>query len=267
MFDYHLHSSVSFDSRSAPGEIARAAQEKGLREICFTDHFDYNSDPGKPHNLFTGAQYREAYEALSVPGLQIRRGVEAGLTHWNKSRIDELVDGYPFDFVIGSVHFVGGYDPYEPEYWQGRAVQEAFRVYLEEIYRCVQIHDHFDVLGHLTYVCKSVHNPTREPVRMEDFREITDEIMKLLVAKGKGMEINSSGVDRAGVFLPSADYLRRFKELGGRIVTFGSDAHDPSRVGQYAPQALEILEEIFGYVCTFEKREPVFHKLSGGRLV
>ena len=122
-------------------------------------------------------------------------------------------------------------------------------------------HDGFDVVGHLTYVCKSVYNPSHGPVPLEDHREVTDEILKLLVAKNIGMEVNSSGVDRAGTFLPSAEYLRRFKELGGSIVTIGSDAHDPGRVGQYAPQALQILGDIFGHVCTFRQREPVFHKL------
>ena len=262
MFDYHLHSSLSFDSVTQPMEIALAARNAGLREICFTDHFDFNSDVNKEHNLFSAADYRAAYDGVFLPGLEIRKGVELGLTRWNRSQLQELLDQYPFDFAIGSVHFVGGYDPYEPEYWQGRSVQEAFRVYLEEIYHCVQVHDEFDVLGHLTYVCKSVHNPTREPVRMADFQDITDEIMKVLVTKGKGMEINTSGVDRAGAFLPSADYLKRFRELGGEIVTVGSDAHDPSRVGQYAPQALAILEDIFGHVCTFRQRQPVFHKLG-----
>jgi len=75
------------------------------------------------------------------------------------------------------------------------------------------------------------------------------------------MEINTSGVDSAGVFLPSADYLRRFKELGGEIVTIGSDAHNAARVGQYTYEAAEILKDIFGYACTFEGRRPIFHKL------
>ena len=85
--------------------------------------------------------------------------------------------------------------------------------------------------------------------------------MEELVRKDIGMEINTSGVDRTGDFLPSEAHLRRFKELGGRIVTLGSDAHDPTRVGQYAPEALAILKDVFGYVCTFQNRQPVFHKL------
>jgi histidinol-phosphatase (PHP family) len=81
------------------------------------------------------------------------------------------------------------------------------------------------------------------------------------VSKGKGLEMNTSGVDRCGNFLPTADIVRRFRELGGEIVTIGSDAHAAKRVGQYAFDACEILRDIFGYVCTFEDRKPIFHKL------
>jgi len=259
MVDYHIHSSLSFDSISDPESMALEAVKRGLREICFTDHYDSNSDPQKPANLFTAEQYRHRYDNLCVPGLVIRRGMEFGLTRLNMGQVQAFE--YPFDFVIGSVHFVEGFDPYEPEYWEGRSVQEAFCAYLEEVYQCVRLHDDFDVLGHMTYVCKSIHNPTHEPVRFEEYRDIADEIMKILIAKGKGIEVNTSGIDRVGVFLPSEDYLRRFKELGGQIVTVGSDSHDCSRIGQYIPQALEVIKEIFGYVCTFENRKPMFYKL------
>ena len=85
---------------------------------------------------------------------------------------------------------------------------------------------------------------------------------RIVIAKGKGMEINTSGVDRAGDFLPSAAFLKRYKELGGEIVTLGSDAHAPDRVGQYASEAMAILKDIFGYVCTFADRKPIFHKIG-----
>jgi histidinol-phosphatase (PHP family) len=98
-------------------------------------------------------------------------------------------------------------------------------------------------------------------VQYEKHREITDAILQELVKRGKGMEVNTSGVDRAGDFLPGEAFLRRFKELGGQIVTVGSDSHDPTRVGQYIPKALEMLKAIFGHVCTFQNRQPVFHKL------
>ena len=261
MFDFHMHSTVSFDGIDCARDMAEAAAKNGLREICFTDHLDYNTDPLTPQNLFTMEAYAKAYDGLEIPGLTIRRGVEFGLTEWNREQMAEFLSRRPFDFVIGSVHYIDGDDPYDAEYWQGKTVSEAFSRYLETTLRCVRAHRDFDVLGHLTYVCKSAHNPTHEPVLYSDYSDIADEIMRTLAENGKGMEINTSGVDKAGVFLPSADFLRRFKELGGEIVTVGSDAHDICRVGQYTEEALGMLKDIFGYVCTFESRKPIFHKL------
>lgn len=261
MFDYHLHSSVSFDASGVPLKMAKVALQQGLKEICFTDHYDYNSDPTLEANLFTQEAYRAAYDSLSLPGLTIRRGVEFGMATWNAAELKHLTEAYPFDFVIGSVHFIDGHDPYEKVYWEGRSVHDSFQKHLEGTLECVKYHDDFDVLGHLTYVCKSVHNPSHAPVPYDDYRDLTDEIMRVLVAKGKGIEINTSGVDRAGCFLPQKEFIQRFRELGGEIVTVGSDAHDESRIGQYIPQALDMLKDIFGHVCTFAGRKPTFHKL------
>ena len=113
----------------------------------------------------------------------------------------------------------------------------------------------------MSYICKARAHPDPKPLYLKDHREIVDEILKILVQKGKGMEINTSGVDRCGDFLPREEFFRRFKELGGEIVTIGSDAHNTQRVGQYAGQACEMMKDIFGYVCTFEGRKPIFHKL------
>lgn len=261
MFDFHLHSSVSFDSECQAIDILKKAEKAGLREICFTDHYDYNSERDKEHFLFLIDNYKNTYDNLTSSSVTVRRGVEYGLTEWNKCELEELLNSYKFDFVIGSVHYVNGFDPYYPDYWNGKTLKEAFELYLTETLRCVKIHDNFDVLGHLTYVCKSVHNPSHKTVEFNDFLDITDEIMKTLIKKGRGMEVNTSGVDRIGDFLPSFDYIKRFKELGGEIITVGTDAHDDTRVGQYINEVLENLKSIFGYVCTFESRKPIFHKL------
>ena len=261
MFDYHLHTTVSFDGKGTAQEMAEAAVKAGLKEICFTDHLDYYDDPSKPPRLFTMEEYSKAYDYLQVPGLTVRKGFEIGLTIYNAEDLREILKKRPFDFIIGSIHFADGYDPYHPAYWEGKTVEQAFHRYLEVTYDCVKVHDDYDVLGHLTYVCKSVHNPSHKPVPYKDHAELIDEILRILVAKGKGMEINTSGVDRAGDFLPTADILKRFRELGGEIITVGSDAHDPSRVGQYSKEALEIVKDVFGYICTFENRQAIFHKL------
>ena len=261
MFDFHIHSSVSFDSTANSKDMVDAAVSKGLKEICFTDHWDYHSDPSDKPDLFSLEDYSNAYDALNDDRIKIRRGVEYGLTEWNIKECDDLLSKRKFDFVIGSIHFVDGYDPYYADFWEGRTPEKAYLRYLEKTLECVELHDNFDVLGHLTYICKSPKNPTSLPIRYENYPEISDEIMKILVKKGKGMEINTSGVDKTGDFLPPATFLRRFKELGGEIVTLGSDAHTPDRVGQYSKEGLEILKDIFGYVCTFNERTPTFHKL------
>ena len=261
MFDYHLHTTISFDGIGTAEEIAAAALSNGLQEICFTDHWDYHWDPSVRPNLFSLDDYSQAYDSLVVPGLNIRKGIEFGMTSWNAPHLQELLKKRPFDFVIGSIHFVDGYDPYDEKYWEGKSLTEAFRRYLETSLECVKLHNDYDVLGHLTYVCKSAHNPSHKALIYGDYRDIIDEILRTLVQKGKGMEINSSGVDRTGDFLPSADILQRFHELGGEIITIGSDAHAADRVGQYHQDALEIVKDIFGHVCTFERRKAIFHKL------
>ena len=261
MFDYHMHTVVSFDGRERGIQMAQAAIAAGLKEICFTDHLDY--DPlGKMGILaFDTAVYNAEYDDLEVPGLKIRRGMEFGMTVDNRTQFKQDLQRRRFDFVLGSVHFVDDLDVYFEEYWQDKTVFEAERRYLEATLDCVRIHDDFDVLAHLTYIGKTSSHHCPRPVPFDEHRELIDEILKIVAGKGKGLELNTSGLDRCGGFLPTEDYFRRFKELGGEIVTVGSDAHSSARVGQYTFDACEIFKDIFGYVCTFENRQPIFHKL------
>ena len=261
MFDYHMHSRVSFDGHDTGIQMAQAAKNAGLKEICFTDHLDYDPLEKMGVLAFDTERYNEEYDHLEIPGLKIRRGMEFGMTMDNRERFRQDLQRRPFDFVLGSIHFVDDLDVYFEDFWRDKTVFRAERRYLEETLNCVRLHDDFDVLAHLTYIAKTSAHPAPRAVPYGEHREVVDEILKVLVSKGKGLEMNTSGVDRCGGFLPTVDYFRRFRELGGEIVTVGSDAHQSRRVGQYAFDACEILKEIFGYVCTFEGRQPVFHKL------
>ena len=261
MFDYHMHSRVSFDGHDRGMDMALAAKAAGLKEICFTDHLDYDPLGRMGVMAFDTAAYDAEYDALEVPGLKLRKGMEFGLTVDNRVQFQKDLRRRHFDFVLGSIHFVDDQDVYFPPFWEGKSVFEAERRYLEATLACVRIHDDFDVLAHLTYIGKTTAHHAPRPVPYAEHRELVDEILKTLAAKGKGLELNTSGMDRCGAFLPTADYFRRFKELGGQIVTVGSDAHTAARVGQYSMEACGILRDIFGYVCTFEDRKPIFHKL------
>lgn len=261
MFDYHMHSTVSFDGKGAPEEMLAAAVRNGLKEICFTDHIDYLDSEVSVMYPFEIPAYRAAYESMSAPGLKIRRGVEYGLLPDNQEQMKQDLAKYPFDYVIGSVHLVDGEDVYVAPYWEEKTVSEVYERYLQEVLTDVRAHDEFDVLGHLTYISKCRGNPTKTLIHYEDYPDLIDAILTELVRKGKGMEANTSGIDRCGDFLPDERIFRRFRELGGEIVTVGSDAHSPDRVGQYTDRACRMLGDIFGYVCTFEDRKPIFHKI------
>lgn len=261
MFDFHMHSAISFDSKADASEMVRAAVAAGMKEICFTDHLDYDPFAEKDKFTFKTQLYNDTYDNLHHPDLKIRRGMEFGMLPDNRDTLTADLQRRPFDFVLGSVHFVDGIDIYYKEFWEGKTIDQAEARVLEQTLACVQAHDGFDVLAHLTYASKAGSNPVKRPISFEMHRELIDEILRTLVSKGKGLEVNTSGVDICGAYLPSADYLRRFKELGGEIVTVGSDAHNATRVGQYCCDACLLVQEIFGYVCTFADRKPVFHKL------
>jgi histidinol-phosphatase (PHP family) len=261
MFDFHMHSRVSFDGHDTGAQMAQAAKAAGLKEICFTDHLDYDPLEKMGVLAFDTDAYNAEYDGLEVPGLIIRRGMEFGMTVDNREQFKQDLQRRHFDFVLGSIHFVDDLDVYFEEFWSGKSIFQAERRYLEATLECVNLHEDYDVLAHLTYIAKTRCHPAPRPVPFGEHRELIDEILRVVAKKGKGLEINTSGVDRCGDFLPGLEYFRRFKELGGEIVTIGSDAHTSDRVGQYSERACEILKDIFGYVCTFEGRQPVFHKL------
>lgn len=260
MFDFHMHTRVSFDGRDTAVNMARAAVNAGMHEICFTDHMDYDPKDSNHKLNFAAADYAREYDNLEIPGLTIRRGFEFGMLPDNCEQFQHDLQLRNWDFVIGSVHFVDGKDVYYPEYWEGKTYEHAVLQGFEETLTCVKHHDGFDVLGHLTYLGKCTANPVKKPILYRDYREVVDEIMKILVDKGIGMEFNTSGLNSCGAYLPGPEYLRRFKELGGEIVTVGSDAHHSNRVGQYCCDAVQIVKDIFGYVCTFAGRKPQFHR-------
>ena len=114
MYDFHMHTVVSYDGHNTPMEMAQAAVKAGLKEICFTDHLDYQQ--GTPREVYAYATeaYRAGYDGLALSGLTIRRGTEVGMTSWNKAEIQKDVAAFPYDFVIGSIHFIDNIDIYYP---------------------------------------------------------------------------------------------------------------------------------------------------------
>ena len=257
MFDFHMHSKVSFDGKADAAAMVAAAEQMGLKEICFTDHIDYTPEMDM---VFDTDCYRQVYDNLHSDRVLIRRGMEYGLEPGNRAQFQSDLQRYAFDYVIGSVHLVDGLDVYLAPYWENRDYDTAIRLFLEQTLECVRVHEDYDCLGHLTFIAKARANPRRVLIPYEDYPTLFDEILRQVIRHEKGLEVNTSGMDACGGYLPTMDFIHRYHRLGGRIITVGSDAHNEARVGQYTHQVVQELKDIFGYVCTFEQRRPIFHK-------
>ena len=266
MFDFHMHSRVSFDSDAQPADMVRAAAGRGLKEICFTDHQDFVPDHPELCYHFAVEDYRAAYAQIHEvdPRVRVRLGVEICTLPDDPEKFARLAAAQDYDFVICSQHFVGKEDPYQPEYFEGKTQRQAYLGYLEAQARDVRRHTDYDVLGHLGYPVRFYQGELPNHMAYADYRDLFDVILRHLVLHGKGLEVNTRSFPVTGGPIASADVLRRYRELGGEIITTGSDAHDPSLVGAHLRETLRLLGELgFRYVCTFEKRKPVFHTIEG----
>lgn len=271
--DNHVHTDFSTDSHSPMEEMVREAVRRGLPSICFTDHMDYDfPDLGKGIEfLFDVDTYFSELSRLQekYPQIEIRRGVELGLKEDLKEKCDSLVLSHPFDFVIGSTHLVDNMDPYYPEYWENSTEHRGISRYYETTLENIRVHSCFDVYGHIDYIIRytPAQKENRRRGRLDEpyldrlYREsadIIDEILKLLLEKGKGIEINTSGLKYSlGHPHPQEKILKRYRELGGQIITIGSDGHEPAHLAYDFDRVSDILRSCgFRYYTEFHQRNP-----------
>lgn len=260
--DVHTHSSFSTDSSEPLRELAAAAVGKGLKTLCITEHHDLDY-PTEGDFLLDVAAYRE--ELLRVREefsgrTEILFGVELGLLDYAAPRLYEFAKSSDFDFIIGSAHQIDGLDPYYPEYFDKMGDHGGIAHFFDAMLSSVKAFDDFDVLGHLDYIVRYSHAKSYKPA---DYREAIDEILKAVISNGKGIEINTAGVGKLGYPHPNPFVLKRYKELGGEIVTIGSDAHDRTRIAadfDKAEQAL--LQAGFKYYAVYRSRKPRLYTID-----
>lgn len=259
--DVHTHSGFSSDSEEPLRNIAQAALSKGLKTICLTEHHDFDY-PETGEFMLDVPAYRD--ELLRVRDefsgrLEVLFGVELGLLSYMPDALRGFAKSADFDFIIGSAHQIDGFDPYYPEYFEKMGGRNGILHFFEEMLASVKVFDDFDVLGHLDYIVRYSPEKCYDPL---DYREVLDEILKLTVSKGRGIEINSKGVSTLGYPHPHPFVLKRWKELGGEIVTVGSDAHEGASVAADFDKAEQALKTSgFEYYTIFRKRKPEFIKL------
>ena len=262
MWDFHMHSSYSEDSKEPMENMARQAQALGMKAICFTEHYDTDFPHAPEKFQVDVAQYRQGLMEVRkmFPEMFIGFGLEAGFMPNTVEKTEAVVQAHDFDFVIGSVHIVNNVDLYYKGYVPEDR-EQAYLDYVEEILKIVKKAENFDVLGHINYTSK-MEVFKEKPMYYEDFPDIVDEIFKTLIQKGKGMEFNTSSLRHCKSTDCMVGFLKRYKELGGEILTLGSDSHNTTTLGFFYPEALEVIKECgFSHVATFRERKPQFNAI------
>jgi histidinol-phosphatase (PHP family) len=266
LVDYHIHSKYSFDAATELEDICEAAIERGLSEIAITDHMDIFSNKPYEHILNCKALYEDLCEIKEKYSgrLKVRAGVEYGQPQANPDEAQRFMRdfGQGLDFVIGSVHNMeNDIDAYDYDY-KKIDYHRVFEMFLDWTKILASDYD-YDVLGHITYPSRYIYEQIKVRVDFDQYIDRYTDILKAVIHRGKGIELNMSGYARGTQdAMPDMGLLKLYRRLGGEIITVGSDAHKVGHVGIVTAQGYDILKEAgFEYITVFEKRKPEFVKL------
>lgn len=264
--DYHVHSNFSNDSDASMESMIEKGISLGLKKICFTDHMDINYPKqfGLDFTLSHKDYFAKLEELTTIyqDKIEILKGIELGLVPSLSKEYNNLVQQYDYDFIIGSSHLLDGTDPYYPDYWQNHSEEEGYRSYFQTIIDNVNAFKDFDIYGHLDYIVR--YGPSKNTnYSYSKYSDIIDQLLKAIIEAGKGIEVNTSGFKYGlGYFHPQTDVLIRYKELGGELITIGSDAHAPMHLGFEFNKTRNILLDLgFHYYATFKNRKLSLEKL------
>lgn len=269
--DYHMHTHNSGDSQAPMEEMILSSIRQGLSEICFTEHLDLNYPllpdlPPDPFMLDVDAYYKEYsyYSDKYKDQITIRFGVEVGMQDDCVKENLEFVKEHDFDFVIASQHLLDKRDPFYSDFWEADTVDNIFNKYFDETLENITKFTDFDVLGHLDYISRYVPEGD-DTYSYKRYSEKIDAILEHLIKNDKGLDLNSKVLAYADMDLlpnPCPEIIKRYKEMGGKIITFGSDAHTPDRVATHFDVMTDIVKDCgFTEYYTFKKRIPTAHKL------
>jgi len=257
MIDYHIHTTVSPDAEQALGDVVNRARELGLTHIAITDHYEFMDgvfyDRWKIRDLEKYGREIDEYNSR-YKDIYIAKGIEVGRVNKNKEQIKKVLDTIDFDFIIDSAHFVDDMDPYYPEYFYGKTKEQAYHGYLREISESIDyMDDRVSIIGHIGYIAR--YSPYDDyELRYEEFKDIFDELLIKAVRRGIGIEINTSNFGRKrDELMPPVSIIKRYRQLGGEILTIGSDSHRVSDIGKGFETARQIaLEAGFKYLSVFK---------------
>lgn len=271
--DYHIHTSYSDDSSHEMEDVIIDALELGLEEICFTDHVDYGvkidhdtNVKDNHENPIMNVDYPAYFREIAIlkekyrDVITIKKGLEFGIQTHTINDFKKLYQSYEMDFVILSIHQVGDKEFWDYAFQKDKSLEEYTFAYYQELLEVVSSFKNYSVLGHLDMIVRY----SEGKVPFASIEGIIKKILEVVIEDGKGIEINTSS-KRYGLddLTPSRDILRLYRELGGKIITIGSDSHNKSHLGFAIDQTRAELARLgFESYCTYESMKPIFHKLK-----
>lgn len=265
--DYHLHTSFSSDSDSPMESMILHGISLGLKTICFTEHHDINYPENPEHLdfLLDLSAYKNQLYFLKEKykdQIEINFGVELGLMPSTLYDCRNFAKSDAFDFIIGSTHIVENMDPYDSIYFETYPSKKGLEKYFEDILNNVVSFKDYCVYGHLDYASRYI-NDKHFQFHYKDFGDLLDAILKQIISDGKGIEINTGGW-KYGMDDPNPHHeiLQRYLELGGEILTLGSDGHRPEHMAYDFQRLPEYLTSLgVKYYTIFRDQKPEFIKL------
>lgn len=266
LWNNHMHSEFSGDSDAPMKDMIEKSIEDNMYGITFTDHLDldYYHDP---HRFDLDIDnYKKCYDSITNNKLynssfEVLWGVELGLQPHLADKHREIISKYNFDFVIGSTHQVDKIDPYFPEYFNKYGVKNGVRKFFEETAENIEAFKNFDSYGHLDYIIRYSEEAKKLPYN--DYSDIIYDILNLLIENDKALEINT-GAFKFGLLEPNPCIatIKKYKELGGKLITLGSDAHKPEQISVGYDKISSILKECdFKSYFVYKNRKPVEYEL------
>ncbi|MCH5350867.1 MAG: histidinol-phosphatase HisJ family protein [Clostridiales bacterium] len=257
--DMHTHSTFSTDGRAPLDEMISTGKNLGLKYYGVTEHFDLDEYSIKLYGTIDEAAYfaraRELQKRYNSDRFTFLAGGEFNYVT-DEAVFEKFIrvsETYRPDFVVNSVHIVDGEECYRHEYFAGKSKHYAYSRYLEQVLKSLDAPYKFDIVGHLGYVSRNAPYEDKK-INYADFSDLYDAILKKLIDKNIILEVNSQSRGAGSDFLPDTDVLRRYFELGGRAISFGSDAHFPSRVAEKRDTVCAALKGLgFTYITVPDK--------------
>jgi histidinol-phosphatase (PHP family) len=253
--DYHVHTDNSFDCQTPMIAMCERAIQLGVREIAFTDHFN-NHMLDLDLGFYDPRRYFEDIEFCRkrFPQLTILAAVEVGEPHRWAKRIRPILEAYPYDIVLGSLHWVGNENVFNKNYFRARTAHQAYHDYFAELVRMIK-HGDFDILAHVDLpkrLGQGYYGTFDARAHEADLRAVWQACLE----RGITPEINTKGLRVPSAQLhPTLEALCWYVEMGGEQITIGSDAHHAESLAQDFTAAYACARAAgIRYLCRYQGR-------------